>query len=187
MPALPWIAAAAAAVSVDGYLKGEEAAKKGREAANESRIAQAKQKSETEATKAQQQMQERRRQIREERVRRARLLQSSENTGTSGSSGEFDALGNLSTAFSVAVGESAGAKASGDRMTGYLQEGADAQFKGQQAQADMSSASSQVGLGMNLFSAAGGMSSASSIFGSSKPSSTAFVDPRDAVRGQNGY
>lgn len=112
MPALPWIAAAAAAVSVDGYLKGEDAARKGREAANESRAAQAKQKSETEATKAQQQMQERRRQIREERVRRARLLQASENTGTQGSSGEFDALGNLSTAFSVAVGESAGAKAS---------------------------------------------------------------------------
>lgn len=50
MPALPWIAAAAAAVSVDGYLKGEDAARKGREAANESRAAQAKQKSETEAT-----------------------------------------------------------------------------------------------------------------------------------------
>ena len=173
------------AFAVDGYTKGEEARKKAGEAAAESRKAQLQQKSETEAQNASAQAMERRRQIREERVRRARILQSSENTGVEGSSGEAGALGNLTTAFSGAVGESVGKKASGERMSGYLQDQADAQFSFNQAQSDMSSAQTQMNLGMSIFSASGGLSNFKSTPSATVPAMD--IDPRAGVRGQLGY
>lgn len=160
------------AFAVDGYTKGEEARKKAGEAAAEGRRAQAQQKSETEAQNATRQAEERRKQIREARVRRARILQSSENTGAEGSSGELGALGNLSTAFSGALGESVGSKASGERMSGFLQDQADANFKFNQASSDMNGAQSQMNLGMSIFNAGGGFSAFKST-----PSGTIPNDP----------
>ena len=150
------IVAVGAALTVDGYVKGEDARRKAGEAAAESRAAQNKQKSETEAQNASKQAAERRSQIRQERIRRARIMQSSENTGAGGSSGELGALDNLQTVFSGALGDSAGSKASGERMGGYLQEQANAQFNFNQANSDLSGAQSQMNLGMSIFNAGGG-------------------------------
>lgn len=155
---LPYVVAAAAAVAVDGYVKGEDARKKQEEAASQSRKAQEQSKQETRAQQAQAQAAESRRQIREERVRKARILQSSENTGTQGSSGEVGALDSLSTMFSTEVGVNAGKKASGERQSQYAQDAADAQFSFDSATRDASSASAQMSLGTSLFSAAGGFS-----------------------------
>lgn len=174
------------AFAVDGYVKGEEARKKVGESAAESRTAQAKQKSETEAQNASKQAAERRRQIREDRVRRARVMQASENTGTQGSSGELGALDNITTAFSGALGDSVGSKASGERMSGYLQDQADAQFNFNQASSDLSGAQSQLNLGMSIFNSAGGFSA----FKDKSPTGvvpSTDIDPRAGVRGQNGY
>ncbi len=156
---LPYIALAGAAIAVDGYVKGEEARKNAGEAAQRGKVAQEKQQSEAKAQNAQAAANERRRQIREERVRRARILQSSENTGVEGSSGEAGAIGSLETTFATAVGENVGKIASADRTSGYLQDQSNAQFQFNQAQSDMQAGQSQMNLGTSIFSQAGGLGS----------------------------
>jgi hypothetical protein len=77
---------------------------------------------------------ERRRQIREERVKRARILQSAENTGVEGSSGELGAIGSLATTLSANLGTNLGRITSANRVSGINQGLADAQFGMQKAQ-----------------------------------------------------
>lgn len=139
------------ALTVDGYFKGEESRKEAKEAQGRSRVAQEKTQSEQRANNAARQAEMQRKTYREERVRRARIMQSAENTGVAGSSGEYGALGNLETQLSTTLGNQIGDAATKDRMSGYAQEGANAQFDFQNAQQNMSSASSQINLGMNLF------------------------------------
>lgn len=170
MPALPYLAAVGLALVVDGYTKGEEARSEAKKASERSRVAQEKSQSENKANQAAQQAQASRKAYREERVRRARILQSSENTGTAGSSGEYGALGNLETQLSTNIGAQVGSAASSDRLSGYAQETANAQFDFQNAQQGMSSAGSQMSLGMSLFSVG------SSGAGKAAPSTTPVPD-----------
>lgn len=111
-----------AGVSIDQGNKAERA----REQAGErEKTARGEQK----AQQAQQAAQERRQQIREERIRRARIIQSGENTGTSESSGEFGAIGSLSTQLGSNIGFNLGQIASSQRQSDLLQESANFKLK----------------------------------------------------------
>src|SRR5690606_30643696 len=61
-------------------------------------------------------LESRRQRVREERVRRAQILASSENVGTSRSSGEVGAIGALSTNLSGLFGQSLGRSAAAEGM-----------------------------------------------------------------------
>jgi len=73
-----------------------------------------------------QQQEERRRQIREERIKRARILQSAENTGTAGSSGELGGIGSLATQLSNNIGANLGIIDRANQMSASAQSEASA-------------------------------------------------------------
>lgn len=73
-----------------------------------------------------QQQEERRRQIREERIKRARVLQSAENTGTAGSSGELGGIGSLATQLSNNIGANLGIIDRANQMSASAQSEASA-------------------------------------------------------------
>jgi hypothetical protein len=100
---------------------------------------------------------ERRAQIREERVRRGRIMQSAENTGTAGSSGEFGALGALSTGLGVNIGTNLGRIGSAERTSEAAQ--SQTNFLGA-AQNNLQSAKEMdalFNLSGSIFSASGGL------------------------------
>lgn len=86
-------------------------------ASSKANKAQKQASNEQRASNAQQAAMERRAQIREQRVKRARLLQSSENTGVSGSSGALGAESSLSSQLSSNVGFNVGQIASANRIS----------------------------------------------------------------------
>lgn len=118
--------------------KAQEAAEKAAKEQNAYQAqqveAQKKMQQEQKAQQAQQAALERRRQVREERVRRAQITQASQNTGVVGSSGMLGALGGLATGLSANIGTNVGAVASGNRMSLFSQQAADAQTGMMQAQ-----------------------------------------------------
>lgn len=119
------------------------------DARNDQRRAQEKAASEQKASNAAEAAKERRQQVREERVRRARIMQSSENTGVAGGSGEAGALGSLSTNLSSNIGFNLGALQRAGNISDFNQQAADAGNRAQTA--------GELGqLGMSVFSAAGG-------------------------------
>lgn len=162
---LPYIAAAGA---VYGAVQANEGAKAadyyGRAQADQGRLAQGEQK----AANAQAAAQERRNQIREERVRRARILQTSENTGTSGSSGEAGSLGALSTGLSSNIGSNLGSIQRANTLSDIGQRSADFAGAMREGQAQQQFGQSLFQMGTSIFSASGG-------FGVSKPPSLAPV------------
>lgn len=113
--------AVAAGSAYMSYQQQREAARNQRRAAEEQRKINAQ----TQARQAQEAARERRQQIREERVRRARILQSSENLGVSGSSGEIGAVGALSTNLSSNIGDNIGALDTARTISGFSQRQAD--------------------------------------------------------------
>lgn len=116
----------------------QEAAKEGK-----------KSRREQEAMNAARAAQERRQQIREERIRRARILQASENTGVTASSGEAGAVGNLATQLQSNIGFNQGQLRSAGLISDFQQNAQDAM--------DSASLWQQVGnLSGSIFSAAGG-------------------------------
>lgn len=147
----------AAGLGIGGYQDAQEAKEEANQAQNRSREAQEKIQSEQRANNAAKQAEARRKAYREERVRRARIMQSAENTGVEGSSGEYGALGNLETQLSTTLGNQIGGAASVDRISGYAQDNANAQFDFQNAQQRLSSASSDMNLAMSLFSTKAGV------------------------------
>jgi len=159
MPAIPFIAAAGGLLAVDGYIKGEEASKQAREAAERGFQAQLRQQSEAKAQNAQAAAQERRSMVRQRRIAEARSKAIMENAGASDSSGELGLIGGLSTAFSANTATNLGAIASAERSSQYAQEGATAQFDVSQASSKQQSAQSQMNLGTSIFNMAGGFSS----------------------------
>lgn len=68
---------------------------------------QEKMRAEQQASNAEKAARERRQQIREERVRRAKIMQASENTGVSGSSGELGSIAGLGTQLGSNLGANA--------------------------------------------------------------------------------
>lgn len=105
----------------------------------------------TAAQKATEAANERRKLIREERVRRARIEQAGENTGTSGGSGEFGALGGMATQLNNNLGYNAGTLARGRQASGELRSAFDHEQNAQKWDNVGAFASS-------IFSAAGGFS-----------------------------
>lgn len=146
---------AAASLAVTAYSAVEQ-----NKAAKEQAAAQKKVSEETTASNTARQMAERRQQIREERVKRARILASSEASGTTGSSGEIGAVGSLNTQLGSNVGSNQSAIQSGQRISVFQQQAADAQLDGQQAGALGSLANAAIGVGGSIFSS--GVSSTSS-------------------------
>lgn len=151
-------ALAVAAVSIGAYAAYEghesrvEAQDNYRNQAAEQRKAQGEQR----ALNFQQQAEERRSQIREERVRRAKILQGSNNTGVSDSSGALGAIGSLSTTLNNNLGINAGRAAAGDRIGGYQQNAADFNTAAQIASLSAQNADQLFSLSASIFSATGG-------------------------------
>jgi hypothetical protein len=90
----------------------------------------------------------RRRAAREERVRRGRLIAASENTGASGSSGEFGALSALSTNTGAAISEQRGQELAARGITAANQSFANAQSRFE----TIGAFAGVVQQGLNLFS-----------------------------------
>jgi len=129
---------AAAAVAATSYYEGQQARKEQEDLLKQSADEQRKARGIQEAGNAQAASNERRQQIREERVRRAKIMQSAQNTGTAASSGEFGAVGGLSTTLSSNIGSNLGAIQRGQEISTLNQNAADlnlgAQFAGFEAQ-----------------------------------------------------
>ncbi len=146
-------ALATTAYSMQQQEKAEDrAVEQQRQAANEQR----KSRATAQAGNAAQAAAEKRRQLREERVKRARILQGSVNSGTTGSSGELGAVGNLATQMGDAVGMNLGALDRGANISRYEQDAAT--FLGN-AQNEMQGANQWgqlAGLGMSIAGMASG-------------------------------
>lgn len=106
-----------------------------------------------------QQMAERRQQVREERIKRARILQASENTGTAGSSGEAGAVSSIGTQLGSNLGFNQSMIESGNRISNYSQQAADARSNA------------------SIFGAVAGMSGDIGTIGGSIFQSTPSTDP----------
>lgn len=172
MAAITTIAAVVgAAAAVGGAYMSIEARSDARKAQGRSRQAQLRAQAEQRAANASEAAKERRQQIREERIRRARILQSSENTGVAGSSGEFGALGSLATQLNANLGDSAGRRQRADNMSLFGQQQADANADINSALNDQQVGQSIFSMGGTLFNAAGGIGTIkdSSIFQSTDP------------------
>lgn len=97
-----------------------------RQAAKRQERAQRRVQSEQRAGNAAEQARERRQQVREERVKRARILQASQNTGVSGSTGEVGAVSGLSTQLDTNLGMNIGRAQRGDAISIFSQQAAEA-------------------------------------------------------------
>lgn len=114
--------------------------------------AQGKARNEEKARNTAQQMAERRQQVREERIKRARVMQAAENTGTAGSSGELGAVSSIGTQLGANLGFNQSMIESGNRISGYAQQAADAQGKASMFNA-VASMSGNIGtIGGSIFS-----------------------------------
>jgi hypothetical protein len=122
----------------------------------------------TAAQRAAEAANEKRKLIREGRVKKARILQASENTGTGDSSGEFGALGGMSTQLGTNLGFNAGTLMRGRQAAGDLASAFKSDQEGQKAAATGAIASS-------IFSAAGGFSAFTVPSGTTpQPANTGF-------------
>lgn len=141
--------------TVSSVVAQQDAKSNAKKSAEQQRRAQAEQR----AVQARQAAEERRKQVREERVRRAKILQSSENTGVSGSSGEVGALGSLSTQLASNIGSNLGAARSGELISGFNQSAADFNFNATKSMQEAGQWSQLAGIGGNIFDAAGSTAS----------------------------
>lgn len=105
------------------------------------------------AEQAAQQTAQTRAQIREERVRRAQILQSSENTGVTGSSGALGSTGALQTTVGANLASASRQTNAANAITGLQQKAADFRSQAAQTQAIGSFASSAVSAGGSIYSA----------------------------------
>lgn len=135
-----------------GYQGRKEAAAAYKAQAQE----ESKARNEQKALNYQQQAQERRAQIREERVRRAKILQSAENGGAAGSSGEAGAIGSLSTQLNANLGLNLGRQQAANTIGGYMQNAANFGTAAMSASASAQNADSLFNLSTSAFSAVGG-------------------------------
>ena len=126
--------AVAGASAYESNKQAKAAAKKEEEA---SEVASAEQ--------AAQQAAQTRSQIREERVRRAQILQSSENTGVTGSSGALGATGALQTTVGSNLAAASRQANSARAITGLQQDAANLMTESRETQAIGSFASSALG------------------------------------------
>lgn len=155
-----------AAVAVAALVVSAYSAYQQHEAASDQRSAERKRVAEQKAVNAQQSAEERRRQIREERVKRARILQASEGTGVSDSSGVAGGTGGIATAMQSNIGQNLGLAMHTSNISDYMQQSADAQYKAQTWGAVQ-------GLSNSVFSVTSG-----SLFKQSGPQWTVYRNPQ---------
>ena len=167
------IAAASLAIGAAGAVKQAQAQREARRDAKKAEREQKKARAEQRASNAAQSAAERRGQIREERIRRAKVLQASENTGVSGSSGEIGATSNLGTTLGSNIGRNLGAIQTANNISEANQNAADFLGSAQSHSTDASMWGSVGNLGQSIFSAAGG-------FNAFKSTPTATSVPSDA-------
>lgn len=127
-----------------------------RDAASRSAEEQRRAKQEAQAGQAQHAALERRAQLREERIRRARLLQSSENTGVTSSSGALGGVGNLSTQLGSNLGFNLGQQQKASNITNYNQSAADFLSSAQNHMNDANMWGQVENVGASIFKASGG-------------------------------
>lgn len=150
------LAAASLATGAISAQRQAEAQKEAKKDAKRAEAEQRKAQAEQRASNAAQSAAERRAQIREERVRRAKVIQASENTGVSGSSGEAGATANLATTLGSNIGRNIGALQTAENISQANQNAADFLGSAQSHQADASMWGTVGQLGQSIFSAAGG-------------------------------
>lgn len=162
---LALLASVGSAVSAGvGLIKGIQDRNEAKDNARRAAAEQAKVRSETAAQQAARASEERRAQIREERVRRARVIAGAVGSGGSASSGEFGAIGGLSTNLATNVGINAGRLQAGENISQFSQNAADFTGKANQNLADANQADQLFNLSTSIFSASGGVSQIKSIF-----------------------
>jgi hypothetical protein len=150
------IAGASLAMGGISYLEGQSARQDAAESNKKAQAEGEKMQGEARARNAADAANERRAQIREERVRRARILQSAENTGVSGSSGEFGAMGSLSTTLSSNIGSNLGKLNSAQRSSEYAQNAANFQGDASESMFKAQKMDSLFSLSGSIFNASGG-------------------------------
>lgn len=158
-----------AVVGAVSYIEGQNARA---DAASSNRKAQAegeKIQGESRARNAADAARERRAQVREERVLRARILQSAENTGASGSSGEFGAIGSLSTTLSSNIGSNLGKLASAQRSSEYAQNAANFQGDAAESMFKAQKMDTLFSLSGSIFNASGGFGTINKTVNNSTP------------------
>lgn len=139
MPAVPLIALAVTIAGTVSSMQAQRAARGDQKKAAEAQG----------AMQAEKQAQDVRSQIRQERIRRAQILQASENTGVSESSGSTGATGSLNTQLSSNFGAINANEQHVNDISGSLQSAANNMSHAQTA--------SQISqMGMSIFSASGG-------------------------------
>jgi len=152
--------------TVSSVMSQQEAKKNASSSAAASRRSQEEQR----AVQARQASEEKRKMVREERVRRAKILQSSENTGVAGSSGEVGALGSIATQFSANQGSNIGAARSGSLIGGFAQDAANENYSANKNMQEGAQWAQFGTIGSNIFDAAGGFQA------SNKSTSDPFAD-----------
>lgn len=150
------IAALSLAATGISTVVGVMARQDAQDAANRSAEEQRKVQAEQRAQNAAQAANERRQQVREERVRRARVLQSAENTGVDQSSGEFGALGSLSTNLGSNIGSNLGRLTAANNMSIFSQNAANFNLQAQNLMFRANAADQLASFSGNIFSASGG-------------------------------
>lgn len=135
-------AAALAATAAAGYEQRQQAKKAAKEQKEARAIAGAEQSA--------QQMEGRRQQLREERVRRAQILQASENTGVTASSGALGSVSALGTSTGANVASLSRQANSATGISAASQRAANADLRGQEAAAIGGITSSVFGTALNV-------------------------------------
>lgn len=148
-------AASLAAGAASAYKQAQEQ-KEAKKDAKKAEAERNKARAEQRASNAAQAAAERRAQIREERVRRAKVIQASENTGVSGSSGEAGATGNLATTLGSNIGMNLGAIQTAENISQANQNAANFLGSAQSHQADAAMWGGVGQLSQSIFSASGG-------------------------------
>lgn len=152
---MPVLAAVAAVVAIVGTAKNIQAQNEARATAAASADEQRKAQSEQNAVRAAQQANDRRAQVREERVRRARILQGSENSGTTGSSGEAGAVGSISTQYFANTGSLLGGAQASANISTFQQNAANFNYSTQKSSQEASIYGQAGQLAGNIFEQAG--------------------------------
>ena len=115
-------------------VKSQQQARQAAKAQKDAAKAQQASAAEQQANQRMQQEQERRQQVREHRIKVAQIMQNSENTGTSASSGEAGAVSSLNTQMNTNLGFIAGSAMHTNAASAFNQQASDMWFQATQYQ-----------------------------------------------------
>ena len=148
-------AAVATFAAVGSYMSTRKGQKEANALNEKAQGAEREARSEQGALNAQRSAQERRQQVREERIARGKLMQGSENTGTSGSSGESGAGAGLAAQLGANIGFNLGQIQGTNNISALSQTAADFRGGAQKALSDAQTKAGGFQLVSSIFSNAG--------------------------------